>query len=160
MQHWAIKVNHELDFSGLFNFGFDELDFILGWNSNIYSGSNLRFTSNFNFNNWHLFLSNCWLLISVFLPVSAVKTRVWTFFSAQQSRIMVLKFYFAWVSKLGFSIPSQLLTQTEFENPQKYPFQTRKGLFLVYFKVHIFWEGHKIGWNLHHTFDYSKYSQK
>ena len=27
-------------------------------------------------------------------------------------------------------------------------------------KVHIFWEGHKILWNLHLTFDYSTYSQK
>ena len=31
---------------------------------------------------------------------------------------------------------------------------------LFSFKVHIFWEGHKILWNLHLTFDYSTYSQK
>ena len=28
------------------------------------------------------------------------------------------------------------------------------------FKVHIFWEGHKILQNLHLTFDYGTYSQK
>ena len=31
---------------------------------------------------------------------------------------------------------------------------------LASFKVHIFWEGHKILQNLHLTFDYSTYSQK
>ena len=30
----------------------------------------------------------------------------------------------------------------------------------IFYKVHIFWEGHKILQNLHLTFDYSTYSQK
>ena len=34
------------------------------------------------------------------------------------------------------------------------------GLYILIHKVHIFWEGHKILWNLHLTFDYSTYSQK
>ena len=57
---------------------------------------NLRFTSYFNAS-FNLFLSNCWLLVFGFLQGSAVKSRVWTYFSvnysffAQEPRIRVFK---------------------------------------------------------------------
>ena len=37
---------------------------------------------------------------------------------------------------------------------------TNPNLYIEFSKVHIFWEGHKILWNLPLTFDYSTYSQK
>ena len=67
--------------------------------------SNLRFTSYFNFN-FDLFLSNYWLLVFSVLQGSAVKPRVWTFFSvnfAQQPRIKVFNSQFLTQTDISFS---------------------------------------------------------
>ena len=70
--------------------------------------SNLRFTSYFNFN-FNLYLSNYWLLVFGVLQGSAVKPRVWTFFSvnyyffAQQPRIKVFNSQFLTQTDISFS---------------------------------------------------------
>ena len=97
-----------LAFSGLFKFWFIELDFFQVWTQTFIRVSNLWFTS-FLISVMNLFLSNCWLLVFVFLPDSAVKTKVLNLFHsslAQQSRNTGFKSIFLGVSKLRFSIPS------------------------------------------------------
>ena len=62
----------------------------------------------FKFKLGNFFLSNCWLLIFVFLQGSAVKNRVLNFCLsslAQQSRIRDFKFYFAGLKNPGFQFP-------------------------------------------------------
>jgi len=75
----------------------------------------------------NFFLSNCWLLVFVFLQGSAVKNRVLNFCLsslAQQSRIRDFKFYFAGLKNPGFQFP--VFNPTWVQKPKKINFKPEK----------------------------------
>ena len=85
----------------------------LALNPNIYSGFKPEIHFIFQFQFWNHFSAIADFYF-VFLQGAAVKPRVLNYFHSNL--------------ELGFSIPRFYLTQTDFENPKKIPFQTRKGL--------------------------------
>ena len=100
-----IKVNQEFSFFGFVQFQVCWTRFFFVFEPQHLFGFQTWDSLHVSISVMNLFLSNCWLLVFVFLQGSALKTRVLSFFLsslAQQSRIRVFKFYFVGLKNPGF----------------------------------------------------------
>ena len=113
---------------------------------------------------------------SFLFPSFTLKTKSWQTnqFLPYSNNYLFSAYFYNVKNQLTFpqKIPKEFPKEFP-KNPQKFPqnfqnsqdfesiqLEAENPFGLVFFKVHIFWEGHKILRNLSLTFDYSTYSQK